>query len=304
MVEETAIKPEVLDKLKQQLGANYVEHLPPLLGNDLPNKKAIKQVARAFSAFVLSRKFDISEKEASKYVIDDYEDNGVDAFYFSEANSTLYILQSKLKSESVKRAEVLVFTEGVKLLLLKDFDSFNENFKALEPEFEDYLDRCDDIVLALAYVGENISGAALETLNREIINLQAEDDRLCGAFERFDGPQVEKYLTDEFSAAKVSERIVVYNYSKLNETGDITLGTMKVSDLVALHNRHGNALYDKNIRFFIGAGKKGVNTSIKETLSSEPENFIYLNNGVTAICDSVNHASNVRNTRGVLKISR
>jgi len=57
-------------------------------------------------------------------------------------------------------------------------------------------------------------------------------------------------------------------------------------DLVKLHIDHGTALYDRNIRTYLGH-KTDVNVSIKETLEKTPESFFYLNNGVTILADII-----------------
>lgn len=295
----SAIKPEILEQLKEQLKTDYVPYLPPLLGNQRPDKNEIKQVSRAFSAFVLSKKFNLSEKEACKFVVDDYDDNGIDALYFNESNSTLYLLQSKLKSdEALKQDEVLKFTQGVSLLLQKDFASFNENFQNIRGVLEAALDQCEHIVLALAYTGTGMTQSASATMQREVKKLQRSDygdERLELDVQKFVGRHAEKYLTEVFAQERVSETIELCHYAKLREAGDIVLGAMKVADLVALHQKYGNALYDKNIRYFLGEGKKGVNVAIKNTLLSEPEKFIYLNNGITAVGEQVNPKSVVSN---------
>jgi hypothetical protein len=62
--------------------------------------------------------------------------------------------------------------------------------------------------------------------------------------------------------------------------------------LVALHQRYGKALYERNIRYFLGSAKSDVNKSIKTTLLDTPADFFYLNNGVTAVCDLIDPKSN------------
>ena len=54
---------------------------------------------------------------------------------------------------------------------------------------------------------------------------------------------------------------------------------------MALHEQHGKALYERNIRYFLGSSKSDVNKAIKSTPSDRPEEFFYLNNGVTAVCE-------------------
>src|SRR3546814_6407705 len=63
------------------------------------------------------------------------------------------------------------------------------------------------------------------------------------------------------------------------------LGIARLSDLVALHREKGKALYERNIRYFLGSSRSDVNNAIKATLHDDPASFFYLNNGVTAVCD-------------------
>lgn len=53
-------------------------------------------------------------------------------------------------------------------------------------------------------------------------------------------------------------------------------------DLIELYNTIGDELFDQNLRYQIG-DVLGVNSAIKETLENNPQNFWFLNNGVT-IC--------------------
>jgi hypothetical protein len=64
-------------------------------------------------------------------------------------------------------------------------------------------------------------------------------------------------------------------------------GIAKLADLVTTHNDKGKALYERNIRYFLGSNKSDVNRAIKTTLHDDPASFFYLNNGVTAVCDDV-----------------
>ena len=46
--------------------------------------------------------------------------------------------------------------------------------------------------------------------------------------------------------------------------------------------KHGRALYEKNIRYFIGAGRRGVNRHSRYA-AEYTTNFMYLNNGITLV---------------------
>src|SRR5690606_26165196 len=64
-------------------------------------------------------------------------------------------------------------------------------------------------------------------------------------------------------------------------------GVARLADLGTRHQRHGKALYERNIRYFLGSSKSDINKAIKTTLRDAPTDFFYLNNGVTAVCDLI-----------------
>ena len=59
-------------------------------------------------------------------------------------------------------------------------------------------------------------------------------------------------------------------------------GRISCTDLAKLHSDVGESLFEPNIRGFLGDSE--VNNQIVATLATKPEEFWYLNNGVTAIC--------------------
>ncbi len=63
---------------------------------------------------------------------------------------------------------------------------------------------------------------------------------------------------------------------------EMIYGKVALKDIKALHQQHGDALIAGNIRSFQGATE--VNQAIAETLATQPEKFMYLNNGITAYC--------------------
>ncbi len=58
-----------------------------------------------------------------------------------------------------------------------------------------------------------------------------------------------------------------------------------------LHDEHRDALFDRNVRLYLGARKGSVNAGIRETLnlSNERQNFWAYNNGITFVCDSFDY---------------
>lgn len=69
--------------------------------------------------------------------------------------------------------------------------------------------------------------------------------------------------------------------------GAALVTTVSGIQLRELYLKHGDRLFDRNVRLFLGARKGGVNAGIRDTIASDSErpNFWAYNNGVTFVCD-------------------
>lgn len=295
-----ALQPQFLAPLKDLLQQRFVPHLPPLLGQGAGNNLPQKQVARAFSAFVLQQKFDLDVVTAARAVVDDYEDHGIDAVYYHEADQTLYLVQSKMKESALfQLCEAQAFIEGVKLLLNKQFQRFNRNVQNLQAHIETALDECERIQLLVAYTGNGITIQAQNYLQPAIQELIDEgEEQISPDYQQYTATEVEQALRSEHAVDTVNERVAVYKFRVQEQPRKVVFGIAKLTDLIALHTTHDRKLYEKNIRYFIGAGTRGVNKAIKDTLLNEPENFIYLNNGITLIGNTVKPKGNIKGHTG------
>jgi hypothetical protein len=293
-----AIQPAMFNALRRILNERYVNHLPPLLSNGSGNDD--KQISRAFSAFVLQSKFGIDAVTAAQQVVDDYNDNGIDAIYYHKNDKTLYLLQSKLrknkglKEEAFSMGEAQAFAAGVRLILSNELDRFNDNVKNRLNEIEDALDQCDCIQLMIAYTCDVVASHAKNELDQLIRDEHEDEERLCKNIDYFDAEAVENALRLEQALKSVDAKIKVNYFRKINEPRETVFGLVDVISLVELHKKHDKALYEKNIRYFIGAGRRGVNQAIKDTLMYHPESFLHLNNGITIVCNSLKGCSKSR----------
>ncbi|XIX44452.1 AIPR family protein [Escherichia coli] len=254
----------------------------------------------AFSAFVLQQKFDLDVVTATKAVVDDYEDHGLDAIYYHEADQTLYLVQSKMKVDAqFTLGEAQAFIEGIKLLLNKQFNRFNQNVQNLQAQIETALDECEHIQLLIAYTGSGITMQAQNYLQPAIQELIDEgEEQIEPGYQEFTATDVEQALRSEHAVDTVNERVAIYKFRVQEQPRKVVFGIAKLTDLIALHTTYDRKLYEKNIRYFIGSGRRGVNKAIKDTLLHEPENFIYLNNGITLDGNAVKPKGNIRGHTG------
>lgn len=283
-----ALEPHYLAILKTVLATRFVPYLPPLLGKVSAADQAAKQLSRAFSAFVLHKLLDITPQAAAASVVDDFQDKGLDAIHYDATTETLYLLQTKLKeSEQFKQEDALPFCEGIRLLLKQDFGAFNANVQARKTDIESALDSCSHIKLVVPFTGDGISKTASDALQALLDDEDLDEERLVKQVAYYAATEITRDLLAEQAYAQVHAEIALQKHEKVEHPRSTYYGVARLGDLVALHQTHGKALYERNIRYFLGSSKSDVNRAIKTTLHDAPGDFFYLNNGVTAVCDLI-----------------
>lgn len=283
-----ALEPQHMTVLKKVLAERFVPFLPPLLGAAKPEDQAAKQLSRAFSAFALHKLLNITPKDAAASVVDDFNDKGLDAIHYHAPTETLYLLQTKLKeSEQFKQDEAQSFCTGIRLLLKQDFTAFNGNVQNRKAEIEGALDACSRIKLVVPYTGDGVSQSAIDALQVLLDDDDLDEERLDKQVAYYTAADVVRDLLAEQAYQPVHTEIVLQKHAKVENPRTTYYGVARLADLVALHKDKGKALYERNIRYFLGSSRSDVNKAIKTTLRDAPEDFFYLNNGVTAVCDLI-----------------
>lgn len=263
-------------------------HLPPLCKpddykNEVEKKK--KNLSRALGGFSIKHLCRISEQEAAESVTDDYDDFGLDAVYYSSAQDTLYLLQSKLRASSeFCQSDALDFCQGVRKIIKQDFSGFNKTIQDRKTEIEGALDQCNSIQLVVAHAG-SITPNARQTIV-DLISENHGESRLKNEIIDYDLQRITDDLSSDKSYPTVDLSLYLCHYSSANELKPIHLGLVSLSALIEAHRVHGKALYARNIRNFLGSDTE-VNLAIQKTLEDGPEDFFFFNNGITAICKSI-----------------
>lgn len=275
--------------LRQKLSEDFVPHLPTLLDQTkLPAHMAAKNVCRAFPAFALQKICRLDAVTAAKAVVDDYEDNGLDAIYYHQASKKLFLVQSKLSADApYDQDDANAFTKGARDLLNQQYGRFNKNVADRQAEIDLALDEAAEIILVLAHAGEIVSKHAQDVFTQFLTDAGKPDERLSDAFLDFGPVEAVDALLAEQAGAIVDDEIVIFGHQKIEAPRVTYYGQVTVTDLAALYAKHGNALLEKNIRYFLGINSSAVNRSIHGTLKGAPANFFYFNNGVTAIAHTI-----------------
>lgn len=297
-----AIDQSTLALLKETLKDKFVPLLPPLLDQKkTQEEKDRKNISRAFSAFVLHHLCEVSEDKAAKSVVDDFDDGGIDAIFYHL--DTVYLIQSKLKeSEQFKQEEAQAFCTGIRQLLQLNFANFNDHIKRRQTDIEDCIENCTKIQIVIAHVGAGISQPAANAINQLLEDETSDEERLVKPYINIDYQKITEFIRKGNSYERVDARIWLDCHKSISSPRQSYFGLVAIQDLVDLHVQHEKGLYEKNIRTFLGMGlKQGVNEAIQETLATSPQNFCYLNNGVTALCEFI-EPKNPRGGKKLFKI--
>ncbi len=274
--------------LEKALEADFVSSLPQLVDTTKPeDEQKRKNRSRAFSAFALCHLCEISAKEAAEAVVDDFDDFGLDAIYYHGPSETLYLIQGKLKaSEKFSQDEANAFCQGVRKLIKLDFSDFNSHITDRQTEIEDALDSCSRIELVVAHVGSGISDHAKKAVEDLLADDDHGEERLAEQVIDYDADRVVADLQAAKAYPRIDVTLTLEQWASVTRSRKTYFGLIALSELVRLHKANGKALYAKNIRTFLGH-KTEVNKAIRQTLETAPADFMYLNNGVTALCEQI-----------------
>ena len=244
-------------------------------------------LSRSLAAYSLIVVTGINVDDACHSITDGFVDNGLDAIYFDSKELILWLVQAKYIADGnggIDNGDIEKFCKGVKRLIDGSFDKFNQKIKDRQEEILEALDNSRvKIKLLLAYTGKQLSTHNKESLN-ELIEEQNDTDELF-SLEDFNLDKAYRGLEFGMAAAPINEDVLIANWGYIEEPLKSYYGQISGADLGNLWSKYGRRLFTDNIRNFLGSSS--VNDEISNTIKNEPENFIYFNNGITILCDSI-----------------
>lgn len=246
-------------------------------------------LTRSYAAYTLQVLANIDPETSANSITDSYDDNGLDAIYFDRKNKLLWLLQSKwIKSGNGEpdTGEVTKFSKGIIDLIELQLDRFNKKIQSKENEILEALeDPLVKLKIVLTFTGKD----GLSEHNQRIIDdllKELNDPTELATFNRFSLKQSHKSLVGIMEGQPIKADLILSNWGKVEEPYFAIYGTINGSDIANIWSENRGRLFSENIRDFIGFSE--VNEDIIETIQKEPENFYFYNNGITALCQSIN----------------
>ncbi len=281
--------------LPERLRADFTGLLPEA-ASGTADERETNFLTRALAAFAVHKLAGCTLDAAAASVVDGGGDGGIDAVHYNAATNTLWVVQSKYHQNGRGEPDlgsVAKFKTGLENLLSGRFEAFTSNaaWNRLLPAVKIALENGGLLVrAALVYSGIN---TVSDDRTREFEDLRrrfSPDDDDYLQIGTYGLTRIHDWLTGADLAPGVEYvELTIHRPGWAKEPYETVYGMVSLADLAALYRQHGRRLIAANIRGY--KGNTEVNDQIAATAAEEPENFFYLNNGLTAYCErlEVNH---------------
>jgi hypothetical protein len=253
------------------------------------NQKENFFLTRAECAYAIMHHSNASVTQAAQAIVDGGEDNGIDGIFFDPNTKTLYIAQSKWIHDGIgepSNGDVKKFIAGIKDLFDFKFDRFNEKIRAKQQTIQDAIcDHKTKYQIILTYTGIN---DLAEPSRRDFEDLLSEfnDASEIVYLSVFNQSRIHSSIVSASAEKEPIDITVQLNsFGKIQEPVKAYYGQVNGVEIYGWWDSYRDRLFAKNIRGVLG--DSNVNLEIAETLNENPNEFWFLNNGITMICDTV-----------------
>lgn len=277
---------------RKQIAEDILEYQSKLV--HVPN---IQKNEWAFNYWILD-KFFYEEEELILDKITDYNDCGIDAYEWYSDTKELYLIQNKYYDDDT----ALTLNYVNNSFLVEPLAVLNNGTYTRCPDLQAiYAAHKNDedftIHLQLYVTNEQRKSTIIEAINRfnkynspriiaEIYYLNDIENKWYG-----EPRHIEKTLTANIESVNrgtiLSINNAEYNLENNIDAKYVFTPITCIYRMVKAAQDKGYALFEKNIREYLG--NKGINKNIYLTLKNKDErkNFFYYNNGITMICEHI-----------------
>lgn len=284
---------EKIAQIEAALRGRFFANIPKVIKPDRAGwseeRHDLDRLSRSLAAYALVGRCDIDDQAAVGAITDGSDDRGIDALYFDRVGGRLVFVQSKFKQSGAAPAqnEVQKTLNGIRGLQARRFDQFNEAFRTRLDEIEEAFDTAGvKLEILLVFLGQDLGPHATTDLNTFADELNRFAPIVQWQANGLDA--VYGWLVAEQAPATVDEQVVLENWAGVTAPRKVFYGQISAAALARLVEKHGKALFERNIRHYLGS--VGVNTAIERTARTRPGDFFYLNNGITAVAGAITPA--------------
>lgn len=249
-----------------------------------------------FVAWYLRNIHGLNTIEAKDCITDGPGDKQIDAVYVDDQSQTVYIIQGKFYSGATVDAAPLreVLSSW---MLIKDLsrlqDSANDKLQSKIIELATAVDDDYHICFELLTTAALTASAQddLQAYNRQL----ADDTKLSASITLVDAEMLQFKLDEALNHARPYINFEFHvDYKKVLEMNlggtKVAIVAMPLQECLRIPGIKDGSLFRKNVRQSLGSNK--VNRGIARTIKTEPGEFFFLHNGITAICSEMTFTNN------------
>ncbi|MEV4497079.1 AIPR family protein [Micromonospora arborensis] len=259
---------------------------------DLANKSDADReqafLSRALAALTVRDLTGCDSAAAAEAVIDGRDDIGIDAVAVDKNASHLWLVQSKWSDSGKGKfavADALKFIEGLRCIDARMFDRFNIRFQNL----------ADQVTAVLSNRGARITLVPTvmrtEPLAADVVQRLSDAQDEFNQFGNMLGQRtylardIWEVVRNDFAEPPIPLTARMQDWIRVTEPYEAFQGIVSVADIAEWYDTHEDRLFDRNIRKPLGITQ--VNQGLIETLTADPHNFWFFNNGITVLSDTV-----------------
>ena len=255
-----------------------------------------RRISKAFLIIGVASYLDIEYEDVLSLITDGGNDCGVDAVYIGDVTDTEFnvvIFQAKYKHKELDNDynfpanDLLRTIDGIKSI----FDPvkailMNEYIQQKITEIRSLLLEGNIPIIRAVLISNGLIWNA-EGVNH-IENAGFPREQI--AFEHFNQKNIVERIG---KSKKVNDTVSMSGKSVVEEFNfkRVLIGKVSINEISRLTESHGDYLFEKNIRKFLGLHKNRVNNEIKNTLLDDDKknNFFFYNNGITMVCSKFSY---------------
>jgi hypothetical protein len=249
------------------------------------------RLTRSLAAFTVANLAGVDDTTATGAITDGDDDFGIDALYYDRARPRLLLVQSKFKrgGAAPSQDENLKTINGVRALMARRFSEFNGQFQSRLDEIEEALDTPGVVLhVVLVFLGQTLGRHVTNDLDGLKTEINAPGTRMGWEWHGLSGVHG-WLLAEQVPSAVTIESLTLDHWALIPGPPRAVYGQLSAATLVELVQAHGTALFERNIRHYLGS--VSVNSAIAETASRRPADLFYLNNGLTSVAGSITPAA-------------
>ena len=261
---------------------------------------------RAFAIWFGRVGLELDDDEAfDALAVEGPNDKGMDLFWVDHPNERVLIAQCKYSARGTQRPKE---NDVNSLLSCTDWLASPQALQregradlvAAAAEYGEAKERDYSVLLWFVYCGkrsENIDKRV------RVYNANPENEQHRRMARNCDLHLLESMHQEwRGDGRRIESATIRLNSDTLEVEGSFGKGlvsSISAAELVTLYEAHGDDLFARNVRGWLGARRGSVNAGIIDTVKSERErgNFWAYNNGITFVCDSYEHDESRREVR-------